>query len=209
MKKKFCILGICTALVLSGCSLSSNDASDSTREGSESTVGEATANADAAADADATEEPNMTSVADELEEKAHWLDLGDKGSVGDWKFKPTKVKTMKKIKNGLFVFKPGKGQQFVVVSLAATNKGKKAASFLPRIGYSNTMISAKLYYEDYEYKPTSLMSYDKDLLDKSIKPLTTQKGIITFEVPKKIAKKTKKMTLCIGTDDENVTYQLK
>ncbi len=202
MKKRLCVLGMCAALVLSGCSLSSNDAG-TTQDDSASTVGEATPAPEE------TEDATMTSPLDSPEQEDEILTLGKKATVGDWKFKPTKVKTMKKIKNGLFVFKPSKGQQFVVITMSATNKGKKQASFLPRIGYSNTMMSAKLYYEDYEYKPTSLMSYDKDLLDKSIKPLNTQKGIITFEVPKKIAKKRKKMTLQIGTESENVTYQLK
>lgn len=203
MKKRLCVLGMCAALALSGCSLSSGDVADTTQDESASTVGEAVPADDEA------EDSTMSSALETPEPEEELLTLGKKATVGDWKFKPTKVKAMKKIKNGIFVFKPSKGQQFVVISMAATNKGKKAASFLPRVGYSDTMMSAKLYYEDYEYKPTSLMSYDKDLLDKSIKPLTTQKGIITFEVPKKVAKKKKKMTLQIGTDSENVTYQLK
>lgn len=201
MRKKLIVLGMCTALLLSGCGVSSDDVADTIQNGVESAMG----GTDSDAGSEATEAPQESEAPEE-----QVLALGQKAKVGDWKFKVTKAQTKKQVKNGkYYVFRPGKGQQFIIISLAATNKGKKEGKFLPRMGYSNTMISAKLYYEDYEYKATDLMSYDKDLLDKSIKPLTTEKGIVAFEVPKKVAKKKGKITLRIGTDNESVTYQLK
>ena len=47
------------------------------------------------------------------------------------------------------------------------------------------------------------------LLEKSIKPLTSKKGVVTFEVPKKVAKKKGKLTLRLGTDTDYVIYKLK
>ena len=115
-----------------------------------------------------------------------------------------------KIRNGKFyVFKPEKGSKFVYVKITVRNNGKKQDTFLPRIGMSDTANMARLYYKDYEYKPTDLLSYKQDLLDTKIDPLKSKTGIIVFELPKKIANKTNKMTLKIGTDNETIVYSLK
>lgn len=136
--------------------------------------------------------------------------LGKKGKVGDWKIGANKASVKKKIINGKYhYFEAKKGNTFVIVSLSVRNNGKKAETFLPRVGYENTMIQAILYYKDeYEYLPSELISYDKDLCGTSVQPLNTEKGIIAFEVPKKVAKSKKKLKLKIGTKNEYLLFSL-
>lgn len=197
MRKKLIAAGLCISFVLGGCSLSSQDISDAVNSGIEAAKDQMASQASEAPQE--TEAPKVTELA-----------LGKKATVGDWKVTAKKVQVRSQIKNGkYYVFKPDKGQRFVSVTMTVKNTGKEEADFLPRIGYSNTMVTAKLYYGEYEYKATNLLNYDKDLLEKSIKPLTSKKGVVTFEVPKKVAKKKGKLTLRLGTDTDYVIYKLK
>lgn len=197
MRKKILILGVCCTMLLSGCSMSSKDISNAVNSGIEA--------AKEQAGTQTSEEPQETEAPESKE-----LALGEKAAIGDWKVTVKKVEAKAKIKNGkYYVFKPDKGQRFVCVAMTVKNTGKEEADFLPRVGYSDTMVTAKLYWGDYEYKATNLLNYDKDLLEKSIKPLSSRSGMVTFEVPKKVAKKMSKLTLRVGTDNDSVVYQLK
>lgn len=197
MRKKILVLGVCCALLLSGCSLSSEDISKAVDSGIQA--------AKEQAGVQESEAPEATEAP-----KVQELSLGDKTTIGDWKVTVKKVTVKSKINNGQYrVFKPDKGKKFVYVTMTVKNTGKEEATFLPRIGYADTMVSAKLYFKDYEYKATTLMSYDKDLLEKSIQPLESKTGIVTFEVPKKAAKSKSKLTLHLGTESDYVSYKLK
>lgn len=205
MKKKIVLLGTCIALLCTGCGTSLDELTNNVVSNIE----------DAANDSTETETPSPEEegeaegedTGDSKEEEL--LSLGDKATVGNWKFTVKGISVKGKIPNGdYYAFEPDKGEKFVCINISVKNNGKEEATFLPRIAYNDEVI-AQLYYEDYEYKATELVSYDKDLCGESIKPLTTKKGIIAFAVPAKVAKKKGKLTLKIGTADESVTYSLK
>lgn len=192
MKKTALATFACAALLITGCS--ANQVKDAVN-----TVTNSTTEATATPAPTNTPAPKETTVA-----------LGKKAKIGDWNVCVKKVSVTQKIQNGKYrYFKPSKGNSYVLFSLSARNNGKKNETFLPSVGLANKMNSAILYYKDeYEYKPTQLLSYDKDLLTKKIQPLTTKSGVIAFEVPKKVAKAKKQLKLKIGTKSENVTYPL-
>lgn len=196
MKRTLIALLTCMTVFLTACSTtelkeSLNDVADSITNGGETT---------------ATAEPTATPKP-----KDKVISIGKKGSVGDWKFTVKKCTIKKKIKSGSYrYFEASKGEKFVLFNISVRNNGKKAATFLPRFGYENEMVCATLYYKDkYEYKPTQLLAFDKDLLTDTIQPLTTEKGVIAFEVPNKVAKNKKNMKLRIGTAEDYVDYKLK
>ena len=196
MKKKALLLFTCAALLMTGCS--GSKLADAVNEISDSVSKEQTTTP--APTPVSTPEPKETKVA-----------LGKKGTVGDWKIKVKKASVKTKITNGKYrQYNPGKGKSFVVISLSAENKGEKMTEFLPRVGYANKMVTATLLYQDkYEYSPTELLSYDKDMTTKKIQPLSTESGIIAFEVPKKVAKQMKKIKLKIGMKTDYLIYDLK
>ena len=195
MKRKLVLFTICTALLFTGCSAGKlaktvkdvTDSATSSKETPEPTPA-------------GTPEPKVTKLA-----------LGKKGTIGDWKVCVKKADIKTQIKNGSYrYFEPSKGNKFVLLTMTVKNNGKKEEEFLPRVGYEDTLIMATLCYkDDYEYKPTELLSYDKDLTTKKITPLTTKKGVIAFEVPKNVAKAKKKLTVKIGTTKDYLVYQLK
>ena len=199
MKKKSIILLMCTMLFITGCS--SSKISDTVNK----TMDKISEQVSSEPVQTASPEPTSTPGPKETKVK-----LGKKGKVGDWKVSASKVSVKKKITNGEYrYFEAKDGNTFVIVSLSVRNNGKKAETFLPRVGYENTMIQATLYYKDeYEYNPTELISYDKDLCGTSIQPLNTEKGIIAFEVPKKVSKSKKKLKLKIGTKNEYLVFNL-
>ena len=196
MKKKALLLFTCTALLMTGCA--GSNIADTVNNISDSISKEQTPTA--APTPVATPGPKETKVA-----------LGKKGTVGDWKIGVKKASVKTKITNGKYrQYTPGKGKSFVVISLSAQNNGEKAATFLPRIGYADKSVTATLLYQDkYEYSLTELLSYDKDLTAKKIQPLSTESGIVAFEVPKKVAKQKKKLKLRIGLKKDYLVYDLK
>lgn len=200
MKKRILSLALCTALSLSaltGCSSSSVRRLTDTAKKIADEAATATATP---AGPTATPAPKETSLA---RKKA--------GTVGDWKFTVLKVAVKKELRTSKY-FKavPDKGNLLVIATVSATNNGKEKATFLPRVGRADTMITAKLIYKDgYEYQPSSLTGYDKDLTSKSIEPLSKKKGAVAFNVPKKVAKDLKSCKIRIGTQGEAVVYPAK
>ena len=184
-----------TAMLLSGCSLSSAlRAADviNVEQSKENTATETPT---------ATPEPTPTTTQ---------LKLGEQAQVGDWTFKAKKVSTKKMFKiNDYSGYKPTDGNTFVCLSMSVENKGSEEQKFLPMMGLENKMVTATLIYQDqYEYKPTELSGYDKCLTDENIKPLSKKSGLVVFDVPKEVAKNLKEATVKIGTVNENVVYPM-
>lgn len=139
------------------------------------------------------------------------LELGKKAKVGDWEFTVKKASIKTKIMTSKYMgYEAAKGNKYVCLSMSVKNNGAKEETFLPRVGYENEMITAIIHYQDqYEYKPSELSSYDKDIAGESIKPLDKKSGLLVFEVPKEVASNLDKATVQIGTSAENVVYPLK
>lgn len=197
MKKTLLLLGACLCLTITGCSAKNLS----------KTVKNVAENIPSSSD-DATPTPAVSATP---APKAKSLKLGQKGTTGDWKISVKKAEKKAQIKNGAYrVFKPQKGDQFICITATVRNNGKKKETFLPKIGYKGKMLTATLYFKDkYEYQPLELFSYDKDLVSTSVNPLSSKSGIIAFEVPKKVAKSKKTLTLKIGTESDYLLYSLK
>lgn len=191
MKKKLLAITLCTALsvsILTGCS-------NSAVENLSNTSTSATPNGPTA-----TPAPKETTLA-----------LKETGTVGDWKFKVTKLAVKKTVSTSKYMEATASdGNLFVLASVSVTNNGKKEATFLPSSGLENTMMMAELIYKDeYQYKSVMLTGYAKDLISKRIKPLSEKSGTVTFEVPKKVAKDLKSCKIRIGTQGEAIIYPAK
>lgn len=139
------------------------------------------------------------------------LALKKAGTVGDWKVKVNKVAAKSKIKTSKYMeAKADKGNLLVIVNATVTNNGKEKATFLPSVGREDTMVTAKIIYKDgYEYLPSYIAGYDKDLTNKGIDPLAKKSGVIAFNVPKKVAKDLKSCSIRIGTKGEAIVYPAK
>ncbi len=214
MKRKLILLGTCLTLLCTSCGKSTNEPSSVPSKDTSSitsNIPEETNSPEPAATNVASQENGTTDgTSGEEDKKDEPLALGTKATVGTWKFAIKKAEIQNKILKGKYYqFKPSKGKKFICVTASVKNQGKKNATFLPRMGYSNKIISARLYYGDTEYTATNLLGYDKDILDKKIGASKVQRGIITFEVPNKVAKNIKKLSLKVGTDSNYVIYKLK
>lgn len=200
MKKKLFAITLCTVLslsVLTGCRGSSVSKLANTAK---NIADNATATATPIPTPTPTPAPKETSMA-----------LKKTGKIGDWKFKVSKVVTKKKINTSKYISATAaKGNLLVIASVSVTNNGKEESTFLPRVGRENTMLTAKLIYKDgYEYQPSSITGYDKDLIGKNIEPLSKKSGVVAFDVPKKVAKNLKTCKIRIGTKGEAVIYPAK
>lgn len=196
MKKKLLAITLCTALsmsALTGCGGSAvKKLADTAKEISEQSNATATPNGPTA-----TPAPKETTLA-----------MKKMGTVGDWKFTVKKLTTKTTIKTSKYMeAKASDGNLLVLATISVTNNGNKEATFLPRVGMEDTMMTAKLIYKDnYEYQPSTITGYDKDMAAKSINPLSKKSGIIAFDVPKKVAKDLKSCRIRIGTKSEAIVY---
>ena len=138
------------------------------------------------------------------------LSLKDEGKVGDWEICVKKVAVKNKINNGKYrYFKAEKGQTYVVLTVTVKNAGKEKEKFLPYVGIKGRMIQALITSADnQEYKPTQLLGYNKDLVDKSMNTSEKKTGTIAFQIPKKAAKDKKNLKLSFEKGEEKLLYSL-
>ena len=198
MKKKLFALTLSTVLsvsILAGCSSPVSELADTAKEIAENASATSTPNGPTP-----TPAPKETNVA-----------LKKAAKLGDWKFTVSKVTTKKKINTSKYMEATAKeGNLLVLASLSVTNNGKKKTAFLPRVGREDTMITATLIYKDgYEYQPSIITGYDKDIAGKEIDPLSKKSGVIAFDVPKKVANDLKSCKIRIGTINEAIVYPAK
>ena len=207
MRKKLLLCLVCSSLIFTACS--TNDVKDAVKKAGNAV--HKIASGGAASIETANINPDIPTPTATLAPKEQVLSTGKKGTVGNWKITIKKAEIKKKIQNGEYrYFKPSNGKRFITISLSVRNTGKKNEEFLPRFGYEDKMIQATLITKKKEeYKPTELLSYNKDLVTRTIQSRSTEKGIITFEVPKKVANQKKKLKLKIGTSKDYIIYPLK
>lgn len=196
MKRLIAALCICLSLILVGCSEGSDEITSSV--GGSSTT-ENGANSASKPTAAPTPEPAPKD-----------LSLKDKGKVGDWEICVKKVDMKTKINNGKYrYFKAEKGQTYAVLTVTVKNTGKEKEKFLPYVGIKGKMVQALITSPDnQEFKPTQLLSYNKDVVDKSMEPSEKKSGIIVFQIPKKVAKDKKNLKLSFEKGEEKLLYSL-
>ncbi len=217
MKKKLFVLTLCTSLLMCGCA-SNDELADAVKQAAEqagqSLTTEAPADpagADTDSATDTTSDSTGTADAEEPSDSAETeLSLGDKGTVGDWNITVKKAAVKNKINDKFRVFKPNKGDTFVVANITATNTGSEDATLFPMVGIKGQMVTATVCTESgTEYQSTQLLAYDSDMINKSLKPKKKTNGLLAFSVSKKDAKSLKKLTLKIGNDEAMLSYSLK
>ena len=209
MKKKAFILALCTSLLLCGCA-SNDELADAIKQAADqanqSLATEAPADP-AGSGSDSTGTADSEEPSDSAETE---LSLGDKGTVGDWNITVKKAAVKNKINDKFRVFKPNKGDTFIVANITAVNTGSEDATLFPMVGITGQMVTATVCTADgTEYQPTQLLAYDKDIINKSLKPKKKTNGLLAFSVSKKDAKSLKKLTLKIGNDETMLSYSLK
>ena len=197
MQRLIAALCICLSLILVGCSENSNEIANSSNGSSTTTENDA-------------KNASSPTAAPTPEPAAKELSLKDEGKVGDWEICVKKVAVKNKINNGKYrYFKAEKGQTYVVLTVTVKNAGKEKEKFLPYVGIKGRMIQALITSADnQEYKPTQLLGYNKDLVDKSMNTSEKKTGTIAFQIPKKAAKDKKNLKLSFEKGEEKLLYSL-
>lgn len=197
MKRLIVTLCICLSLILVGCSEDSNEITSSSDGASATTENDA-------------KNASSPTAAPTPEPAAKELSLKDKGKVGDWEICVKKAAVKNKINNGKYrYFKAEKGQTYIVLTVTVKNAGKEKEKFLPYVGIKGKMLQALITSSDNEeYKPTQLLGYNKDLVDKSMNTSEKKTGTIAFQIPKKAAKDKKNLKLSFEKGEEKLLYSL-
>lgn len=153
-----------------------------------------------------TEVPEITTE----EPISNVIGLKETGTISNWDITINKISFVDKVsENEFLAFSPDtEGSKFLVVELKAENIGKKAEQFLPSFSFDD--ITATLLFGDgFEFSMTNLLGYSKSLMDATINPLSSQNGVIAFEVPEKVYNSKDKLTLQFSAGDEELIVNLR
>lgn len=143
------------------------------------------------------------------ETEAQAISIGTAGTIGDWTITVDNVQILTTVPDGYVEFNADEGNQYLLISLTATNEGKEAGRFMPSFGMTDD-ISAKVIYGDgYEYTQTNLMGYSKSMMDSTINPLSTKSGDLAFELPDSIANSGEPLTLEISAGSDTIDFAIR
>lgn len=135
--------------------------------------------------------------------------LGTSQALGDWSITASRIDFKNEIPDGYVSFSPDEGNVYASIGVTVTNNGKSAANFLPNFGLNDDIRAKIIYNGEYEYTPTQLLAYSKDILNTSLNPLTSKEGELNFEVPQAVSNGTEPLILIFSQGDEAISYTLR
>lgn len=158
-------------LSLSGCAILNSKTTDSKQN---STI----------AGGESATTPNNTTVP---EEEQTTIQLGEVITFNNFEITVNSAEIKDQIESSKYTaFNPDEGNVYITVNITVKNIDNDASRFLPVISM-NTDISAKLTYNNYEFKSTNLLGYSDDIHDTFLNPLSSKTGVIAFQVAEDIA----------------------
>lgn len=197
------LLALALVLSLSACSGKSTIDSTNTLNNSDAISSNSTATEDVKSD-----ESTEDNVAEEADDAVS-LTVGESTELGDWTISVTAFEFLSKISDSLFSYKPDSGSQYGVVSVSITNNGTTADSFLPSFGFGDDVAAKIIYNGQYEFSSTNLLSYDEDLHDKFLNPLTSASGVIVFELPDSVVNGAESLSIKFASGANTVEFALR
>lgn len=142
--------------------------------------------------------------------KENPIKIGKKGKLNDWTITITKVQFLNKIPNGDYLaFEPEKGNKYLQVSMKIRNNAKSAETIFPSYSYGDGITTVVLYKDDYEFSATHLLGLSNELHDSTINPLSSKKGLLAYEVPKKVASSSKPLFLRLSSLDKDLYFKIR
>lgn len=155
-------------------------------------------------DAKQDEEPEAEENQDTIYE------MDEKVKLNDWSITVTNMKIVASIDSDYMTYSPSDEEsKFAKVSVKIKNNGKKAVSFLPSYSFGDDIYAKILYDDGYEFISTSLLGYNKDMHNSSINPLSSEKGIIAFEIPNEVAKSKDELILSFTEGEETINIKIR
>lgn len=154
-----------------------------------------------------TEAPEITTETIDTNE----IGLNETGNLSTWAITVEKISFEDKISDNEFTaFTPdSEGNKFLAITLKVENIGKEADQFLPSFSLSNDVNAKVLFGDGYEFSMTNLLGYEKNLVDSTINPLSSQSGEIFFEVPEKVYNSEEPLILNFSADQETLKVKLR
>lgn len=154
-------------------------------------------------------EENVPASEPESTPEPSALSVGEEVALNNWLITVTSFDVVSEIAGDYGYFSPDEGNQFGVVSLSVTNNGKEADTFLPSFAFGSDVRAKILYDTDYEYTSTSLLAHSSDMHDSSMNPLTSQSGIIAFQLPDVVVDGDGSLVLVFSAELESVEFVLR
>lgn len=144
--------------------------------------------------ADGSKETTENTALKEKDE-GNALSLGESVELGDWSISVTAFELSTKLSDKLFSYAPDEGNQYAVVSVSVANNGAEADTFLPSFGFGDDIFAKIMYDKQYTYSSTNLLTYDADLHDEFLNPLSSATGVIVFSLPDVVANGTGSLSI--------------
>ena len=138
------------------------------------------------------------------------LAIGDVAELGDFSVSVTGFDLSTRIDVGYSsYYSPDEGNQYGIVSMSVTNNGTEAQTFWPSFSLGDDINGVVIYDNTYEYTSTQLLTYDEDLHDKFLNPLTSAEGNIVFTLPDSVVNGDGPLAIELSYGDDVATFALK
>ncbi|MDR1771721.1 MAG: DUF4352 domain-containing protein [Hungatella sp.] len=198
MKKRMLVPVLCAvALSTSACSGNASSGKAET-----TTAAETTAEAETATEEETTTVPETEAVSENIP-------MGQAAKVGEWNVTVSNMQILDTIADGYGNFTPESGNKYLLITMTASNEGKKSDSFLPSFSIGDDTHAKVIYGDGYEFSQTHLLGYSRSMIDSTVNPLSSKEGDVAFEIPESVASATDPLILEISCGNETVNFTLR
>ena len=152
---------------------------------------------------DAIDDQKSTSKATEKKYK-----IGETVKTEKWDITINNAKFVDKIIDNSRRFTPSEGNKYLVINLTVKNTGTKNDTFLSNINLITDDLTTHITYKDYNFSGISLIGYSEDLFEKSLNPLSSKNGVLTFEISSEVSDKLNEMSMIFKEGTKKYTINL-
>lgn len=158
-------------------------------------------------EAETTEEETTTEA--ETEAVSETVPLGESAKIGEWTVTVNNMQILDSVPDTYGQFSPDEGNKYLLITLTASNEGKKAETFISTFPMEDEISAKVLFGDGYEFSQTNLMGYTKSIISSSVNPLSSKEGDLAFEIPDSVSSSEEPLILVFTCGKETLHFSIR
>lgn len=154
-----------------------------------------------------TEEETTTEA--ETEAVSETIPLGESAKIGEWTVTVNNMQILDTVPDTYGQFSPDEGNKYLLITMTASNEGKKAESFISTFPMDDEISAKVLFGDGYEFSQTNLLGYTKSIVGSTVNPLSSKEGNIAFEIPESVSTSEDPLNLVLTCDKETLHFSIR
>ncbi|WP_164473180.1 DUF4352 domain-containing protein [Clostridium sp. E02] len=145
----------------------------------------------------------------ETEAVSETIPLGESAKIGEWTVTVNNMQILDTVPDTYGQFNPDEGNKYLLITLTASNEGKKADTFLSTFPMEDDISAKVLFGDGYEFSQTNLLGYTKSIVSSSVNPLSSKEGNIAFKIPDSVGSSEDPLTLVFTCGNETLNFSIR